>query len=96
MRVCVPRRVRLFATPWTVSRKAPLSMGFPRQEYWSGLPLPTPRDLPDPGIEPTSPAIPAFLEDSLPLSPQGSPAKDIMISERNQTKETPYGVITFV
>ena len=45
-------------TPWTVARQAPLSMGFPRQEYWSGLPLPSPRDLPDPGLEPTtSPAL---------------------------------------
>ena len=46
-----------FATPWTVTCQAPLSMGFPRQEYWSGLPLPSPGDLPDPGIEPKSPAL---------------------------------------
>ena len=58
------------ATPWTVAHQAPLSMGFPRQEYCSGLPLPTPGDLPDPGIEPESPALPV---DSLPLSYQGSP-----------------------
>ena len=44
-------RVQLFATPWTVARQAPLSMGFPRQEYWSGVPLPPPGDLPNPGIE---------------------------------------------
>jgi len=44
-----------FAIPWTIARQAPLSMGFPRQEYWSGLPFPTPWDLPDPGIEPRSP-----------------------------------------
>ena len=44
--------VRLFATPWTVARQALLSMGFSRQEYWSGLPFPSPGDLPDPGIEP--------------------------------------------
>ena len=47
-------RVRLFATLWTVACQAPLSMGFPRQEYWSGLPFPPPGDLPDPGIKPTS------------------------------------------
>ena len=47
-------RVQLFATPWTVASQAPLSMGFSRHEYWSGLPFPTPRDLPDPGIEPAS------------------------------------------
>ena len=43
------RRVQLFATPWTVAYQAPLSMGFPKQEYWSGLPFPSPGDLPDPG-----------------------------------------------
>ena len=46
--------VRLFVTPWTVAHQAPLSMGFSRQEYWSGLPFPSPGDLPDPGIEPVS------------------------------------------
>ena len=46
--------VQLFVTPWTVARQAPLSMGFSRQEYWSGLPFPSPGDLPDPGIEPAS------------------------------------------
>ena len=45
------------ATPWTVARQAPLSMGFSRQEYWSGLPFPSPGDLPDPGIEPGFPAL---------------------------------------
>ena len=49
--------VRLFVTPWTVAQKDPLSMGFPRQEYWSGLPFPSPEDLPNPGIEPGSPAL---------------------------------------
>ena len=47
--------VRLFVTPWTVAHQVPLSMGFPRQEYWSGLQCPPPGDLPDPGIELTSP-----------------------------------------
>ena len=47
-------RVRLFATPWTVAHQAPLSMRFSRQEYWSGLPCPPPRDLPDPGMGPAS------------------------------------------
>ena len=46
--------VRLFEIPWTVAHQAPLSMGFSRQEYWSGLPFPAPGDLPDPGIEPMS------------------------------------------
>ena len=48
--------VRLFAILWTVAYQAPLSMGFSRQEYWSGLPFPSPGNLPDPGIEPRSPA----------------------------------------
>ena len=49
--------VRLFATPWTVAYQAPPLMGFSRQEYWSGLPFPSPGDLPDPGIEPGSPTL---------------------------------------
>ena len=52
-------RVRLFATPWTVAYQAPQSMEFSRQEYWSGLPFPSPGDLPNPGIEPGSPVLPA-------------------------------------
>ena len=51
-------------TPWTVAHQAPLSMELSRQEYWSGFPFPFPEDLPDPGIEPRSPALQA---DSLPL-----------------------------
>ena len=50
-------RVQLFATPWTVAYQASQSMGFSRQEYWSGLPFPSPGDLPDPGIEPGSPTL---------------------------------------
>ena len=53
-------RVRLCAIPWTVTHHAPLSMGFSRQEYWSGLPCPLLGDLPDPGIEPESPVSPAL------------------------------------
>ena len=52
-------RVQLFATPWTVAHQAPPSMGFSRQEYWSGVPFPSPGDLPDPRIEPRSPALEA-------------------------------------
>ena len=54
-----------FVTPWAVAYQASLSMGFPRQEYWDGLPFPSPGNLPDPGIKPVSPALQA---DSLPLS----------------------------
>ena len=61
-------RVRLFVTPWTVAYQAPPSMGFSRQEYWSRLPFPSPGDLPDPGIEPWSPA---FQADTLTSEPRG-------------------------
>ena len=55
MHAClVAQSCRLSVTPWTVSLQAPLSMGLSRQEYWSGLPFPSPGDLPNPGIEPTS------------------------------------------
>ena len=54
------------ATPWTIAHQAHLSMGFPRQEYWTGLPFPSPGDLPDLGAEPVSPVAPALQVDSLP------------------------------
>ena len=63
-------RVGLFATPGTVAHQAPLSMGFSRQEYWSGFPFPSPRDLPNPGVEPGSPALQA---DALSSEPPGKP-----------------------
>ena len=59
-------RVRLFATPWTVAYEASQSMGFSRQECWSGLPFPSPGDLPNPGNEPGSPALRA---EALPSEP---------------------------
>ena len=59
MKVKLLSRIQLFATPWTVAYQAPLSVEFSRQEYWSGLPYPSPGDLPDPGIEPRSPALQA-------------------------------------
>ena len=71
MCVCVLSRLRLFATLWIVSRQAPLSTGFSRQEYWSGLPCSPPRDLLHPGIEPMSPASPDLQADSLPIEPPG-------------------------
>ena len=51
---------QLFATPWTIACQAPLSLGCPRQEYWSGLPFPSPGDLPDPGMERVFPASPIW------------------------------------
>ena len=67
-------RVGLFATPWTVVHQAPPSMGFSRQEYWSGLPFPSPGDLPDPGIEPRSPALQA---DALTSEPPGKMKRSV-------------------
>jgi len=63
----------LFVTPWTVGRQAPPSMGFSRQEYWSGLPCPPPGDLPDPGIEPTSLMSPAWAGGFFTASGTGKP-----------------------
>ena len=60
------------ATPWTVAYQAPLSMGFPGQEHWSGLPFPTPGGLSDPGIEPLSLMSPALAGRFLPLVPPSS------------------------
>ena len=70
MKVKSLSRVRLFVTQWSVAYQAPQSMGFCRQEYWSGLPLPSPGGLSNPGIEPGSPALQA---DSLPSKPPGKP-----------------------
>ena len=62
-----------FATPWTIAHQAPLSMGFSRQEYWSGLPYPPPWNLPDSGIKPRYPVYPALQAGSLPTEPPGKP-----------------------
>ena len=66
-------RVRLFVTPWTVACQAPPSMGFSRQEYWSGVPFPSPGDLPNPGIKPRSPRLQV---DTLTSEPPGKPMED--------------------
>ena len=70
---CVLSLVRLFVTPWIVARQAPLSKGFSRQEYWSGLPFPPPSDLPDPGIKPMSPASPALAGGFFTTETPGKP-----------------------
>ena len=67
------RGVGLFATPWTVARQAPLPVEFPRQEYWSGLPFPSPGDLYKSGIEPVSLASPALAGRFFTTEPQGKP-----------------------
>ena len=69
----VTQCVQLFVTPWTIACQAPPSMGFSRQEYWSGLPFPSPGDLPDPGIKPKPPALQA---NSLPSESPGKSLKN--------------------
>ena len=66
--------VQLFETPWTIAHQPPLSMGSSQQEFWSGLPLPSPKDLPHPGIEPTSPEAPALAGGFLIIEPPGKPS----------------------
>ena len=68
-----------FVTPWTVARQAPLSIGFSKQECWTGLPFPSPGDLPNPGIEPTSPALEGGLFTAEP------PGKPSQLSEQQFT-----------
>ena len=76
--------VQLFVTPWAVACQAPPSMGFSRQEYWSGLPFPSPGDLPDPGIEPGSPMLQA---DSLTSEPPGKSLADMVVSGEAVSQE---------
>ena len=65
----------LFVIPRAMARQAPLTMEFPRQEYWSGLPFPTPGDLPDPGMEPETPVSPALADGLSTTEPPGKPKK---------------------
>ena len=89
MKVKLLSRVQFFGTPWTVAYQAPPSMGFSRQECWSGLPFPSPGDLPDPGIEPGSPALQA---DVLPSEPPGKPQEGSLKKPRHF--QTPGNTLT--
>ena len=80
------RCVHLFVTPWTAARQVPLSMGFSRQEHWSGLPCPPPGDLPDPGIEPTSLAYLALAGGFLTTEPPGKPVAYVRGSQGSQRR----------
>ena len=71
--MCVLSRIQPFATPWTVTLQAPLSMGFSQQEYWSGLPFPPPGDLPNPGIEPALLVSPTLAGEFFTTEPPGKP-----------------------
>ena len=79
--------VQLFATPWTVACQTPPSMGFSRQEYWSGLPFPSPGDLPNPEIEPGSPTLQA---DSLLFQPPGKLCWEETVKGQEQKQEDQF------
>ena len=83
--------VWLFATLWTLPHQAPLSMGFFRQEYWSGLPFPSPGDLPDPGVEPWSPP---FQADALTSEPPGKLGRAINIKSEFPISHAAGGFFT--
>ena len=80
--------IQLCVTPWTVAHQAPLSMGFSRQEYWSGLPFPSPGDLPNPGIEPGSPALQADALSSEPPRKPGTDLRCVSVREMNSSQDT--------
>ena len=80
MKLKLLSHVRLFVTLWTVAYQAPLSMEFSRQESWSGLPFPSPGDLPNPGIKPGSPTLQA---DTLPAEPPRKPCKSVKVLKRD-------------
>ena len=92
--VCPLSRVGLSSIPWTVARQAPLSMGFPRQEHWNGVPFPSPGDLSNPGKEAGSAALQA---DSLPFEPLGKPRNTWKSSNMPHYKQSPTrsGTILF-
>ena len=78
--------IQLFATPWTVARQTPLSMGFSRPEYWSGLPFPSPGDLPNPGVKQGSPALQV---DSSPSEPPAKPLIGYTPVQNKKLKKCP-------
>ena len=82
--------VQLFAISWTAARQVPLSMGFSRQEYWSGLPFPPPGDLPDPGIQPMAPG---WQVDSLPAESPGKPCNQDILVRQNDLRAAPLSHI---
>ena len=84
--------VRLFVTPWTVAYQAPPSMEFSRQEYWSGLPFPSPEDLPNSGIEPGFPALQA---DALLSEPPGKPLCPAAWLKKKKVSQSTYSTFFF-
>ena len=84
---CVLRCVQLSEPPSTAARQAPLSMEFSKQEYWSGLPFPSPGDLPNPGIKPASPASPALAGRFSTTAPPGKPGDRVVIKSMKKGKD---------
>ena len=96
--MCMLICVQFFAIPWTVACQAPLSRGFLRQEYWSGLPFPTPGDLPDPGIKPTSlrsPALPGRFFTTAP-SENPKPKPFLILWRAKETTDSGTMLLTVV
>ena len=91
MKVKSLSHVRLFATPWTVAHQAPPSMGFSRQENWSGLPFPSPVDLPDSGIEPMSPTLQADALTSVTLALRQGPGIFVVAFALVSCPMSPWG-----
>ena len=89
VQMCMLSRVQLFVTPWTTAHQAPLSMEFSRQCYWSGLPFATPGDLPDPGIEPQTPASPALAGRFFTTASSGRVMLRRSLVVAQEPKETP-------
>ena len=89
-------RIQLFVTPWTIAHQAPPSMGFSRQEYWSELPVPSPGDLSDPGIEPRSLALRAEVLTSEPpgIRPLVNPEREGDVAERKRCKTSTAQVLS--
>ena len=79
--------VQLFTNPWTVARQAPRSMEFSRQGYWSGLPFPSPRDLPNPGIEPVSPVFPALASRFFTTEPPRKPLMENILAPQTEIQD---------
>ena len=89
---CSLSHVQLFGTLRTVVHQAPLSIGFPSQEYWSGLPFPSPGDLPNPGIEPKSPALAGrFITTVSPEAPLCLPSTGNIAENESNKKPCPHG-----
>ena len=91
---CVLSHVQLFVTAWTVALQAPLFMGFSRQDYWSELPFPPPRALPDPGMEPGSPVFPVWTGGSFPTMPSGKTQYGDSLGPSRMTRHSTFRSIT--